>query len=177
MCFFLFIFTSHPPFVTFMLLLFPIPRVFIRFVASPVLRLYLSFFEILLRHWWKPGATSKIASVLTLGLKEGRLQQMSGRKTAGLDEGDGEMGRWLGPVLGRQTPCTTQTIPLRRPTCCRGRKMLSYPFQRHRQMKQLGWTAIWEQERCEPLGPKSTGFRLLVCGLFAFFLYFFLPYK
>lgn len=37
---------------------------------------------------------------------------MSGLTTTGLEEGDGEMGRWLSPVLRRHA--TAKTIPPRR---------------------------------------------------------------
>lgn len=75
--------------------------------------LYLSVFETLLRHWWKPGATSKIASVLALGLK--------GEITANewSENHRRRRGRWSDGQMARSGPETTdyrtaQTVPLRR---------------------------------------------------------------
>lgn len=96
-------------------------------------RLSFSVFEILLCHWWKPTAASKIASVLARGLK--------GEITANewSDNHRLRRGRWRDGQMAQsssETTCYRKDHSSTPPTCSRERKMLSFCLKHHRQMKQ-----------------------------------------
>lgn len=58
---------------------------------------------------------------------------MSGLTTADFEEEDGEMGRWLCPVL--KGHATTETVPPHHRPASGEEKMLSFSFKRRRQTK------------------------------------------